>query len=270
MQRIAGLKKEKTAAFLKKLDSALLAFSGGVDSVLLLNLMKEAGMKKFAAATCVSESLPESFLKTAEKHAERVKAEHIVLKSDELSDELFTENTPLRCYYCKKNIFGKLKKLSSDRGFSYILDGASASDTEDYRPGIRAAREMGVISPLIKFNWSKGDIREVSRKMKIPGWDRPATVCLSSRIPYGVPIKRKNLEMIEKSEKFLREKGFSKVRVRSDGVAARIEVEEEELAGLIQIKEEVTRELRKTGFKFISADLEGFESGKMNRTIEDG
>ncbi len=254
--------------YLNSLETAALAYSGGVDSTLLLCLLKESGIQKLLAVTSVAETYSSGSLKKARKFTRKYGVKHEVIETDELDDDNFTRNDKNRCYYCKEELFTSIRKFALKRGIENVLEASHIADTYDYRPGIRAAGELGVISPFIKFKWDKNKIREVSEELGVPGYDRPSTVCAASRVPYGTKIDSQNLDMIKQGEKFLKSLGFKICRVRSDGTTARIEVLKEKVENLTGIREKVIKRFKKLGFTYIALDLEGYRSGKMNRVID--
>lgn len=261
---------DKILNYLKDLRSVVLAYSGGVDSTLLLYLLKKSDIERVLAVTADSESYSSDSLKVAKRHARNLGIDHLVIKTDELKNCNFTDNSALRCYYCKYELFSELKDIASHRRISNLLDGSNADDTNDYRPGMKAADELGVLSPFKIFGWNKKKIKEVSKIFSISDSHRPQTVCFASRVPYGTEITADNLAMIEKSEAYLEKQGFNGVRVRSDGITARIEVPEEDIEKVIKknVRKKITAEFLNIGFKFVSLDIEGFISGKMNRLIK--
>jgi uncharacterized protein len=258
--------------YLEGLGSVVLAYSGGVDSTLLLHLLKLAGTGKVVAITSAAETYNPRDAHTAAAHAGQLGIEHVIIRTSELESEDFRKNGPRRCYYCKHELFSRLKGLAREKDCRYVLDASHSDDSSDYRPGMTAAGELGVISPFLKFGWDKGRIRDVSKDMGIDGWDRPSTVCLASRFSYGTPIDAGKLEMVGISEEFLRESGLRQIRVRTDGLTARIEVDERDIPKLSEhgLRKKIVEKFLETGFKYVCLDLEGYVSGKMNRVLDDG
>jgi len=256
-------------ACLKDLNSAVLSFSGGVDSALLLHLLKEAELEKFAAVTFVSELFDKKGIEKAGKTAQKLGVEHVKLDFPALNSASFTSNDKNRCYYCKSLMFGILRKFADENGIENIIDGTNASDISDYRPGMKAAREYGVISPFKSVGLCKDKIREISRKMRVDGWDRTGTVCFASRIPYNSEVTAEKIKKIKEAEEFLKELGFDICRVRSDGESARIEVEPQMVEKVTEKenRDQILDRFMELGFSFISVDIEGFKSGKTNRMI---
>jgi uncharacterized protein len=252
---------------LKGMKSVLLAYSGGADSTLLLKALQLSGIEALAV-TAVSEAVPEQDIKDAVRLARKAGIEHIIIKTDELKDERYTENTPERCFYCKDALYLRLKEIASERGLKIIIDGTNADDTGDWRPGIKAARNHGVRSPLDEAGFTKNDVREVSRMSGLSTWRKPSSPCLSSRIPYGIRITADALDMIRRAEEAVRKIGFSELRVRHCGDEARIEVPEAGLKDVLRMREKIVIEFKGIGYKFISLDLEGLRSGSLNRVIE--
>jgi uncharacterized protein len=254
---------------LQAVGEAVLAFSGGVDSSFLLKVMKMAGMRA-VAVTAFSATMPQRELERAVAFAEETGIEHVVIRTEELSDEAFVSNSPDRCFFCKDALFRKLKEVAAERHIGTIFDGSNADDTRDYRPGRRAAELHGVRSPLAECNFSKEEIRALSRQLGLRTWDRPSSPCLSSRFPYGQRITPKALKQVEKAEDFLRGLGVREVRVRHHGDTARIEVPEEDMHLLLDPsnRRRIAEALRSLGYRFISLDLEGYRAGSMNRVLE--
>lgn len=253
---------------LKNIQSAVLAYSGGVDSTFLLKVLQISGIRVLAV-TAVSEKTPHNDLLTAKRVAAELRVEHRIIKTDELSMEEFVSNTPERCFFCKNELFKKLSDIASSEGCMFLLDGSNIDDTLDYRPGMRAAKRYNVRSPLIEADLSKKDIRELSRQLGLPTWDKPSSPCLSSRFPYSQRITKEALRRVEKAEEFLRGIGFHEVRVRDHENVARIEVGEEEinLALAPESRRLIAEKLRSLGYRFVSLDLDGYRMGSMNRTI---
>jgi len=250
----------------KQMQSAVIAYSGGVDSTFLLKVASMSNLERLMAVTADSESLPREELLFAEQMTNSLNVPHRVIRTEELKDENFVVNPPERCYYCKKELFSRVKDIAVAEGFSYIVDGTNADDAHDYRPGRRAAMEMGVKSPLLEIGLTKKEIRELSFKLGLSSWDKPANPCLASRFSYGQRITREELEKVEKAEGFLRELGLKELRVRHHGDIARIEV----MPGAVSIfeNEEIRLEIvdffKAIGFKYVTLDLQGFRSGSLN------
>jgi uncharacterized protein len=252
-----------------KAGSAVLAYSGGVDSSFLLKAMKLSGIR-FLAVTAFSETMPEKDFNHAVSFAKETDVEHLVIHTDELSNESFVSNPPDRCFYCKEELFRKLRKIAEDNNYEHLFDGTNTDDLRDYRPGMKAAALYGVESPLAENGFSKEDIRSISRELGLSTWDHPSSPCLSSRFPYGRRITLSGLKQVEKAEAFLREMGLQEVRVRNHGELARIEVLEKNINNLLEPenRRKITEALRSMGFSFVSLDLEGYISGSMNRGLD--
>lgn len=261
-------KLNRLIKILKKMDSAVLAYSGGVDSTLLLKAIQLSGIKAIAATAC-SQTMPKHDLLFAKKFAKQTGIEHIVIKTDELKNKDFTKNPHDRCFHCKEELFKKLIKTAQELRYNYILDGSSLDDLNDWRPGRKAALKHNVRSPLIEAKFTKKDIRSLSQKLGLPFWDRPASPCLASRIPYGRQITTKNLKQISASEDFIRSLGFREFRSRHYGNSAKIELNENEFKKINNPKtrQAIVKKLKSLGYKSICLDLEPFKSGRMNELI---
>ncbi|MDT8715153.1 ATP-dependent sacrificial sulfur transferase LarE [Clostridium sp. 19966] len=256
---------------IKEKESAAVAFSGGVDSTFLIKVAHEVLGDKLIAVTATSSTYPERELKEAIKYAKDMGVKHIIISSEELDIDGFANNPTNRCYYCKKELFTKIKAVAKDNGAEYIFDGSNLDDTGDYRPGMQAAKELGVVSPLKQAGLTKNDIRELSKKLGLPTWNKPSFACLSSRVPYGNKITLPKLKMIEEAEQFLLDMGIRQVRVRHHGDIARIEVspEEREKFFSIKIMDEIGDKFKNIGFTYVTLDILGYRTGSMNEVLKE-
>ena len=262
-------KYESLAGFIRDLGRVAVAFSGGVDSSFLLAAARDALGDEAIGITIDSPALPRSELDDAVSIASQVGARHIIIDSPEIEEEV-KRNPVDRCYFCKKIEFGSIMEEAERQGIKYVLDGSNVDDIGDYRPGMAAIKELKVLSPLLELGFTKREIREYSKKLGLPTWDKPAYACLYSRIPYGSEIKTEDLQKIEQSEKFLIKRGFRTSRVRCHDTIARIEVSREETAKLLEepLRSEITEALKSYGFLYVTIDLEGYRMGSMNEAIE--
>jgi pyridinium-3,5-biscarboxylic acid mononucleotide sulfurtransferase len=262
-------KKAFLIAKLKKLDSLLVAFSGGVDSAFLLAVAHEALGEKVLAVTAVSPIHPLRERTEAIEFAREKDIPHLLFSSHETDLPEFLTNSPDRCYHCKKALCRTLRKIALERGIHNIAHGVNVDDLDDFRPGLQAAVEAGIMAPLMDENLRKAEIRRLSKSMGLSQWDKPSMACLASRLPYGSTITDKKLKMIETAEAFLHDKGLRTLRVRHHGAVARIEVgaSERDLILNDAIRKDIIKKFRHMGFDHIALDLEAFASGKMNRSI---
>ncbi|EKQ56668.1 MULTISPECIES: ATP-dependent sacrificial sulfur transferase LarE [unclassified Clostridium] len=252
-----------------KKESAAIAFSGGVDSTFLLKIAKEILDDKLIAVTATSSTYPKRELNEAIKFAEEINVKHIIISSEELDIDGFASNPKNRCYYCKKELYTKIKNIAFENGADFIFDGSNLDDTGDYRPGMQAAKELNVTSPLMEAGLTKKDIRELSKELGLPTWNKPSFACLSSRFPYGHKITLPKLTMVDKAEQFLLDMGIRQVRVRHHGEIARIEVEPEEREKFYsqKVMDTIGNEFKKIGFTYVTLDLLGYRTGSMNETL---
>jgi pyridinium-3,5-biscarboxylic acid mononucleotide sulfurtransferase len=257
-------KRAQVVERLSGLGSALVAYSGGVDSALLLALAREALGGRAVAFTAVSPAVPPDELEAARALARELGVEHVERPSAELDDPNYAKNPADRCYFCKTELYDLALDEARARGLEAVVSGTNADELRDYRPGLKAAGEHGVVQPLAEAGLGKEEIRALSREMGLPTWDKPQQPCLSSRIPYGTEVTRERLEQLARSEMALRALGLREFRVRFHGEVARIEVAEAELPRLLDVRVEAARALREAGFKFVSVDLEPFRSGRLN------
>jgi len=262
-------KLARLRAIFRPLSSAMVAFSGGVDSTFVLKVAQEQLGNGVLALTTTSPTMPSDDRRSAIEMAQLIGARHLVIESDELAIPGYASNPLNRCYLCKHNLFAVCEAKAVELGFDVIVDGLNLDDLHDYRPGIKAATEKHVRHPLVEAEMTKADIRALSRDMGLPTWDRPASPCLSSRFPYGTRITTEGLRQVEEGEHLLHLMGFAVARVRYHGDLARIEVEADAIDRLLQpmVREKVERGLKQLGFRFVTVDLKGFRSGSLNEGI---
>ncbi len=254
-------------SFIKNLNGVCVAYSGGVDSSLVVALAFEQLGNRAIAVTGISPALANKLLVEARNQAKWIGIKHVEIETSELDQLSYSKNPKNRCFACKKELHKHTTYLSKKLNYKIVLDGVNSDDLNDFRPGIKAAKEAGVLSPLANFEFSKKDIRDISKALGFPWWDKPAQPCLSSRFPYGQEITSERLKMVEKAEEYIKQRGISEVRVRCQGLTARIEIPKDELKTFFEKcnVNKLVSYFSKIGFNCTSLDLEGLISGKLNR-----
>lgn len=263
-------KLKQLEAYLKSLGSVAVAFSGGVDSTFLLKVAKDVLGDSVIAITANFHSFPGREFEETKLFCEKTGIRQFICDFDELSIDGFCQNPPNRCYLCKRELYNRIIEIAEKQSIPYIVEGSNMDDTGDYRPGMAAVIESGIKSPLQEAGLYKAEIRDLSKEMGLPTWEKPSFACLSSRFAYGETITAEKLAMVERAEQLLFDKGFSQARVRIHDRMARIEVLPDELENLVKknIREEIAAKLKSYGFTYVSMDLEGYRTGRMNEMLE--
>ena len=262
-------KLEELKNIFAEMEQALIAYSGGIDSTLVAKVAYDVLGDKALAITAVSPSLLPEDLEDARIQAEVIGISHEEVKTNEMENQNYTSNPINRCYFCKSELHDTLKPLALKRGYSYVVDGVNAEDLRDYRPGIQAAKERGARSPLAEVGMSKFEVRQLAKDLDLPWWDKPAQPCLSSRFPYGEEITLEKLQRVGRGERYLRDLGLKNLRVRSDKDTARIEILPEKIKEFVLTTDlpQLVGKFREFGFIYVTLDLEGYRSGKLNQVL---
>lgn len=263
---VAKLEQLKTN--LKNLGSVAIGFSGGVDSTFLLKVAHDVLGDNVVAVTGISSTFSKKEREEAKCFTEYIGVKHVFIDSEELENESYSKNPIDRCYYCKKELFSKVKQVAKDNNLDFSLDGSNADDINDYRPGFKAIKELSVISPLRDVGLSKDEIREFSKEMGLDTWDKPAFACLASRFPYGTQITSAKLKMVEQAEDYIRELSIKQFRVRYHNEVARIEVLKEDFPKILKCSSEISKKFKEFGFKYVTLDIDGYRTGSLNEAFK--
>ncbi|MBD2141526.1 ATP-dependent sacrificial sulfur transferase LarE [Anabaena sp. FACHB-1250] len=262
-------KLEQLQALFQEIDQALIAYSGGVDSTLVAKIAYDVLGDRALAVTAVSASLLPEELEDAKIQAATIGIAHKIVQTQEMDNPNYTSNPVNRCYFCKSELHDTLKPLALELGYPYVVDGVNADDLHDYRPGIQAAKERGVRSPLAEIGVTKAEVRQISQQLGLPWWDKPAQPCLSSRFPYGEEITIAKLQRVGRAEIYLRNLGWQNLRVRSEGDTARIELSPDKIQDFVTTTDlpSLVSVFQNWGFIYVTLDLEGYRSGKLNQVL---
>ncbi|MGL5080601.1 MAG: ATP-dependent sacrificial sulfur transferase LarE [Microcoleaceae cyanobacterium] len=263
-------KLEQLKTLFSEMDRALIAYSGGIDSTLVAKIAYDVLQDQALAITAVSPSLLPEDLVEAQIQASAIGIAHETVQTQEMANPNYTSNPVNRCYFCKSELHDTLKPLALERNYPYVIDGVNADDLQDYRPGIQAAQERGVRSPLAEIGVTKAEVRELSKFLGLPWWDKPSQPCLSSRFPYGEEITVQKLQRVGRAEVYLRTLGWQNLRVRSQGETARIELPPAQIKPFVEATDlpQLVKIFQEFGFLYVALDLEGYQSGKLNRVLD--
>lgn len=259
---------EQLKDYLKNLESVVVAFSSGVDSTFLLKVAHDVLQNNVIAVTASSRVFPARELNEAKEFCQKEGIKHIIVETDEFNIEEFSQNPPNRCYICKRELFLKFLDVAKNNNIKHVIEGSNLDDDGDYRPGMKAVRELGIKSPLKEFGFTKNEIRALSKTLGLSTFEKPSFACLVSRFVYGEEITEDKLKMVEKAEQFLLDTGFHQVRVRVHSNIARIEVLPEEFKKLTDNRLMIARKLKDFGFAYVTVDLFGYRTGSMNETLQ--
>jgi pyridinium-3,5-biscarboxylic acid mononucleotide sulfurtransferase len=260
-------KLEKLKTILRDMESVVIGYSGGVDSTFLAKVAADVLGDKALSVAAISDSYPRHEREEAAVFAQNLGLHFETVHTAELDNPDYQRNGPDRCYHCKRDLIGSLKRIAGERGFKAVALGTNLDDLGDYRPGQKAAQEGGARCPLLEAEMTKGDIRVLSQRMNVPTWNKPSFACLSSRLPYGEEITREKLEMVDRAEQVLRGYHFRQFRVRHHNNLARIEVPPDEMHRLLDLREEIAPRMKEIGYNYVSMDLVGYRTGSMNEVL---
>jgi uncharacterized protein len=258
----------KLQQMLRDLKSCAIAYSGGLDSTFLIKIAYDTLGSNALAVTAASLTYPQRELEDAKRFAHMIGIPHVIIQSEELDIPEFSGNPPDRCYYCKKELFRKIQQIAQDHHLGVVLDGSNADDAFDYRPGVKACKELGVISPLKEVGLTKQEIRDLSSTMHLESFGKPAFACLASRFPYGVKITKERLKTVESAEEFLFSLGIRQCRVRYHDHIARIEVALDDHQNILTHAQKIIKRFKNLGFTYVTLDLEGYRTGSLNEVLK--